>query len=124
MKHVNKIIAAAVISGVTLAGASMAVQAKNAKENDAIAVTSAAITLEQAVNVAQQAVAGIPAKAEFSTDEGVAVWEVEIVDNNHQVVDIDIDANSGKVLKQEMDQADHEDDEHDGEDDDDKDDRD
>ena len=110
MKKLNKIIAAAVISGLTLTGATMVVQAKSSSTNDALAVTTSSITLEQAIGIAQQAVVGTPAKAEFSSDDGTAVWEVEMIDQNQQVFDVEIDATSGKVLKQVADKSDHEDD--------------
>ncbi|MCK9174610.1 MAG: PepSY domain-containing protein [Desulforhopalus sp.] len=110
MKKLNKFIAAAVISGLTLTGAAMVAQAKNSSTNDALAVTTSSVTLEQAIGIAQQAVAGTPAKAEFSTDDGTAVWEVEMIDKNQQAFDLEIDATSGKVLKQAADKYDHEDD--------------
>jgi uncharacterized membrane protein YkoI len=109
MKKLNKIIAAAVISGLTLTGTTMVAQAKSSSANDALAVTSSSVTLEQAIGFAQGAVAGTPAKVEFSTDDGTAVWEVEMIDKNQQAFDIEIDATSGKVLKQVADKADHED---------------
>ena len=74
MKKLNKIIAAAVISGLTLTGASMVVQAKSSSDNDALAVSTSSITLEEAVGIAKKTVEGIPAKAEFSTDDGATVW--------------------------------------------------
>lgn len=112
MKHFNKIIAAAVFSGVALAGASMAVQAKKPSINDAVVVTNASVSIEQAINMAKQVVPGTASKAEFSTDEGKAVWEVEIVAANQQVFDIEVDPTSGKVLKQKLDSADNGDDDH------------
>lgn len=115
MKKLNKIIAAAVISGLTLTGATMVAQAESTSTNDALEVTSSSVTLEQAIGIAQQAVPGTPAKAEFSKDDGTAVWEVEMINKNQQVFDIEIDARSGKVLKQVADKADHEDDEDDDE---------
>ena len=107
MKKLNKIIAAVVISGLTLTGTSMVVQANTSSVNDALAISTSSITLEQAVSIAQKIVAGTPAKAEFSTDDGTAIWEVEMIDNNRQVFDIEIDAMSGKVLKNVADKADH-----------------
>ena len=106
----KKFITAAVISGLTLTGAAMVAQAKKSSTNDALAVTTSSVTLEQAIGIAQQAVAGTPAKAEFSTDDGAAVWEVEMIDKNQQTFDLEIDATSGKVLKQAVDKYDHEDD--------------
>lgn len=103
-------IATAVISGLTLTGATMLVQAKNSSTNDALSVNKSSITLEKAVSIAQKAVMGTPAKAEFSTDDGTAIWEVEIVDKNQQVYDIEIDAMTGTVLKHVTDEDDDDDD--------------
>tara|TARA_R110001583_G_scaffold52684_2_gene163278 strand:+ start:115 stop:522 length:408 start_codon:yes stop_codon:yes gene_type:complete len=121
MKKLNKIIVAAVISG--LMGASMMVQANSSSDNDTLAVNTPSVTLNEAVNtpsvtlneaviIAQKTVDGIPSKAEFSTDDGSAVWQVEIIDANKQIFDIEIDATSGKVLKKVTDKADHGDDHH------------
>ena len=110
MKKLNKIIVAAVISG--LMGASMMVQANSSSDNDTLAVNTPSVTLNEAVIIAQKTVDGIPSKAEFSTDDGSAVWQVEIIDANKQIFDIEIDATSGKVLKKVTDKADHGDDHH------------
>ena len=110
MKKLNKIIAAAVIGGITLTGATMVAQAKTTQTDEALAVLSSPVSMQQAISFAQQAVAGTPAEAEFSVEDGKIVWEVEIVDKNKQTFEIEIDATSGKVLKQKLEKADHDDD--------------
>ena len=110
MKKLNKIIAAAVIGGITLTGATMVAQAKTTQTDEALAVLSSPVSMQQANSFAQQAVAGTPAEAEFSVEDGKIVWEVEIVDKNKQTFEIEIDATSGKVLKQKLEKADHDDD--------------
>ncbi|MFT4764448.1 MAG: hypothetical protein ACI9OH_001542 [Oleispira sp.] len=122
MKKFNKIIATVVISGLTLVGASAAfAQTKRVSTNDALAVTSAAITLEQAISIAHKTVGGTLAKAEFSTDDGNSVWELEVIDIDMQTFDVEIDADTGKVLKHEADKPDHEEDEDEDEDEDEED---
>lgn len=113
MKNLNSIIAAVAVSGAIITGGTMVVQAENTPTNDALTTASAAITLEQAIGMAQKSVSGTPTKAEFSTDEGMAVWEIEIVNANRQVFDIEVDATSGKILKQQADKIDHEDEDED-----------
>lgn len=107
MKNLNKYLAAVVIGG-TLAGTALVAQAKTNTPDDAIAATSVAVTMDQAVAIATQAVQGSASKAEFENEDGKLMWEVEVVGANKQVYDFKIDATSGKVLKQELDKADHE----------------
>ena len=83
-------------------------QAKTDTPDDAIAATSVAVTMDQAVAIATQAVPGSASKAEFENEDGKLIWEVEVVGANQQVYDFKIDATSGKVLKQKLDKADHE----------------
>lgn len=104
MKHLRKIVTVALI------GAAFSIQAKDSHSvNDALAVTTASVTLEQAVSIALQTVPGTVAEAEFDNDDGQAVWEVEIVGTDkQQVYEVKIDANSGKVIMQGIDEDDYE----------------
>lgn len=111
MKSLKKIAVATVIC-MSLAGVSVVVQAKSPTQNDAVAVGKVSVTLEQAVSAAQQVFPGLATKAELSTDSGSEVWEVEIVSADQQVADVEIDATTGKVLKQKVDKVDSEDDDH------------
>jgi len=103
----KKVIPLAVITGLGLGGVAMLAQARESSDNDAVAAASAAITLEQAIGIAKTTVPGMAARAEFSNDDGVAVWEVEIIDAKQAVTDLEIDAATGNVLKQQADDTDH-----------------
>lgn len=85
-------------------------QADQQGTNDAIRVISAKISLEQALEIARNTVPGKAAKIEYSTDDGQAVWEIEMVSRNQNVHDIEINASTGKVIKQKIDKIDDEDD--------------
>jgi len=102
MKNVKKIVLIALI------GAAFSIQAKDSHSvNDALAVTTATVTLEQAVSIALQTVPGTAVKAEFDNDDGQTVWEVEIVGTDkQQVYELKIDATSAKVVMQGIDKDD------------------
>ena len=112
MKHLNRYLAALLVGG-SLVGATLVAQAKTDNSEDVTAVTNAAVTLDLAVAIATQTVPGTASKAEFENEDGQLLWEVEVVDVNGQVYDLIIDANSGKVLEQELDEADEDEDEDD-----------
>ena len=103
MKNVKKIVLIALIS------ATFSIQAKDSHSvNDALAVTTATVTLEQAVSIALQTVPGTAVKAEFDNDDGQTLWEVEIVaTDKQQVYELKIDANSAKVVTQGIDKDDY-----------------
>jgi len=101
------------VISLTLTGMTVVASAEGKVENDALSVTKASISMEQAIKAAKQAVPGVATMAKFSTDDGKGVWEVELVDASHQTFDVDIDAGTGDVLKQEVDKADREDDDED-----------
>ena len=108
MKHLNKYIATVLITA-GIAGTAYAAQAKEAEINDAIAATSAAITMHYAVDLALQKVPGTAVAAEFEDEDVRAVWEIEIVASNKSVHDLKIDATSGDVLQDRIDDADDDD---------------
>ncbi|WP_407276270.1 PepSY domain-containing protein [Halothiobacillus sp. DCM-1] len=105
-------MAAGVAGFATLAGMGLT-QAKSAADNDALSAASAPVSLEQAVSIARQTVPGVPSKAQWEQEEGAAHWSVEIVDAKQQVHDLAINATTGAVVHQALDQADHADDERD-----------
>ena len=109
MKNLNRYLAVLAIGGA-LGGTALVAHAKTDHVDDSIAVTSAAVTMDQAVSIATQAVPGSASKAEFENEDGKLMWEVEVVGTNKQVYDFKIDASSGKVLKQEIDKEDHDED--------------
>lgn len=77
-----------------------------APENDALAIASAKVGLQQAVGIAEGHVGGKASRAEFERDKaGKTVFEVEVV-KDATVMDVKVDATSGNVLSAVQDQAD------------------
>jgi uncharacterized membrane protein YkoI len=95
---------AAVIATVTLTAFA------GETENDALKLPATKLTLASAVTIAEQSIAGRAVKAELeSTKEGLA-YDVEVVAQG-VVHDVAVDAQTGKVLRSEVDASD--DDDHD-----------
>lgn len=101
-----------VLVGV-LAGTAYVAQAKSSESNDAEAVTQASVSMNKAIEIALEQVPGNVVGAEFENDDGQALWEVEILAANKEVYELEIDAASGKVLKQKKDEDDDEKDDRD-----------
>jgi len=105
MKYLNKIVASMVITGMVLlgalAGTAYVAQAKNSESEDAQAVTQASVSMNKAIEIALQQVPGNVVGAEFESEDGQTVWEVEILAANKDIYELEIDAASGKVIKQE-----------------------
>jgi uncharacterized membrane protein YkoI len=77
----------------------------------------AKLTLDQAVAKALDAVQGNVLKTELESENGFLVYGVEVVTPEKAIVDVKVDAGSGKVLAMDRDEADdedHESGEHDG----------
>lgn len=99
---------------ILLAGASAVIAtgglgiayAAMAPENNALAIASAKIGLQQAVGIAEGHVGGKAARAEFEQDKaGKSVFEIEVVKGT-TVTDVKVDAASGNVLSAVLDKAD------------------
>lgn len=79
-----------------------------AEENDALIVKDAKISLKQSVDIALKQVTGIPAQSEIEyNDKGILIWEVEIINAKQQIIEIEVDAITGKILNKEIDKADN-----------------
>lgn len=78
-------------------------------DNDALAIESARIGLAEAVNAAVQHAGGKASRAEYEKSKGQWVFDVEVV-NGKKVMDVKIDASTGKVLRATEDKVDHDDD--------------
>jgi uncharacterized membrane protein YkoI len=77
----------------------------------------AKLTFDQAVQNALAAVQGQVLKTELEDENGFLVYGVEVVTVDKAIVDVKVDAGSGKVLamdKENGNDEDHESDEHDG----------
>jgi uncharacterized membrane protein YkoI len=113
--HLNRYIAALLIPA-SIAGSAYAIQAKAAETNDAIGATKATVTMNYAVDLALQKVPGTAVSAKYEDEGGRAVWEVEVLATNSEVHDLKVDAASGDVLKDRIDQVDRNDDDEDKDD--------
>jgi uncharacterized membrane protein YkoI len=82
--------------------------AAKSTENDALAVATAKIGLAQAVTAAEQHVGGKAARAEYEQHKGQWVFDVEVV-KDKTVMDVAVDATSGKVLSAVVDKEDRDD---------------
>jgi uncharacterized membrane protein YkoI len=100
----------AALSATVIGGA----YAAKSSENDALAISTARVGLAQAVTAAEAHVGGKASRAEYERHQGAWVFDVEVVTGN-TVMDVVIDAGSGKVMSAVEDKADQ-DDEHDKED--------
>jgi uncharacterized membrane protein YkoI len=100
--------AAAAFTAAAIGGAAYAAS-KAGMEDDALAIANAKIGLAQAVAAAEQHVGGKAAKAEFEQARGGQwVFDVEVV-KDRTVMDVAIDATTGKVLSAVADKSDHDD---------------
>ena len=82
--------------------------AATSAENDALALESAKINMTQAVAAAEQHVGGKAVHADFEKHNGLWVFEVEVV-KGKKVMDVNVDASSGKVIAAVEDKNDHDD---------------
>lgn len=75
------------------------VNATTAKENQApkTAASTAIITKEQAITIAQKKASGTIVKAKLDTDDGVQVYEIELRNGNVEY-DFEIDAMTGEII--------------------------
>ena len=120
-KWINIIGSGVLVIGLALAGASLAksddsgvrdgtIRIENQVEADFPAL--AKITWNQAVQKAVGAVHGQVLKTELEDENGFLVYGIEVVTADKAIVDVKVDAGSGKVLAMDRDKADDEDHEH------------
>ncbi len=106
MKHLNKIFAVTLVAS-SLTGATVYAQTKNENNgNDAKAIMTANVDVYNALEIALQQVPGKVTSAEFEQEDGVKVWEIEVLADNGKAYDLVIDANTGKISKQAQDDND------------------
>lgn len=79
--------------------------AAKSNENDALAINSAKISLVQAITAAEQHVGGKASGADYEQHKGKWVFDVEVV-KDKQVMDVKVDATSGKVIVATVDKVD------------------
>jgi uncharacterized membrane protein YkoI len=105
MKRMTQLAALAAFSAAALGGSAYAAQAA---ENDALAISAARIGLGQAVASAEEHVGGKASRAEFERHKGQWVFDVEVV-KGKSVMDVKVDASSGKVVEATADAIDSDD---------------
>lgn len=66
---------------------------------------------DQAMSIALQSVPGSVVATELESEDGVAVWEIEILDSANRTVELEIDAHTGDVLASEVEDDDNDNDE-------------
>lgn len=108
MKHLNKMVVATLISA-GIVGTAIFTYADNKehRENEAIAMNEAPVKMNQALEIALAVMPGTPKEVEFEVEGGKSIWEVEVVNADRDVYELEIDATSGEVLKQELEDDDH-----------------
>ena len=115
----NKLILSTTAALVILATSlSMNLHADSDSKASATAQKNAKITLSQAITIAEQATGGKSTEAEFELEEGKAIYEVEVSMADGSEIEVEIDAQSGAILSQEVDDEHKEDDKDDNDKDD------
>ena len=100
----NKLITSGLIASLVLATAGTAAVAAQSED------VTAAITEEQAIQFALAEVTGEVQEAELDSEDGKAVYEIEILTADGTEMEVEIDGDTGAVLKAEAEDADDEDD--------------
>ncbi len=103
-RYINLSVLAALIA----TGAAAAYGANGNRENDAMSIVHAPVTLAQAVTAAEQHVHGKAARAEYEKSKQGWVYDVEVVSDGN-AYDVRVDANKGTVLTSAVDSVDHDD---------------
>lgn len=105
----NRILKMLAPLAVLTTGAALSAQTPPAPKNDALAIPKTAISLSQAVGVAEQHVHGRATRAELEQTRHGPAYDVEVVTASSAVFDVAVDAASGKVLSSKVDAEDHDD---------------
>ncbi|GAA1826842.1 PepSY domain-containing protein [Actinomadura chokoriensis] len=74
------------------------------RDDDPAALRGAKVTATAAADAALKAVPGRVTSADFETEHGKAVWEVDVAGRDGAGHEVTIDAGSGKVLAEEVDE--------------------
>lgn len=74
---------------------------KKEKDHEAVHAQTATVTMEQAIETAKTKFPGRVIESELESEDGGLVYEVKIVSASGETQEVEIDAQSGKVLKSE-----------------------
>lgn len=107
MKRSIQVLTLAAVSTLAIGGA---LAAASQREDEGLAFANAKISLSQAVAAAEQHVGGKASQAEFGSENGQNLFEVEVVKGN-TVTDVKVDPSSGAVISANSDREDRDGDE-------------
>ncbi|RMH32279.1 MAG: hypothetical protein D6690_14070 [Nitrospirae bacterium] len=93
--------------GITLVAFTGTLALSSGKEEKHADLSPIAITLEQAIQTAKTTVPGRVLEAELEKEDGKVVYEVDIAGADGNIHELTVDADSGKVLKNEVEDEDH-----------------
>ena len=110
----NRLFLPLLVVTATTAGGIAYAQQSSGEGNDAVTDSAkAGVSIAQAIGAAEAQTSGKATRAELDSDRGKVLYEVEVVTADNKVVDVTVDANSGKVLSTRADAADRASDEED-----------
>lgn len=95
----------ATLAALSVSAALGTAYASKDKDNDALAIRGAKISLGEAVATAERHMGGKASHAEFEQHNGQGVFEIEIVKGN-DVSDVRVDASNGAILAARADKSD------------------
>lgn len=96
----NKIIAGNVIAGLIFATGIVGVASAQSAKQD---VQTPTLDIVKAIEIAKAEVPGLVIEAELDDDDGVQIYEVEIVNANGIEMEVKINAETGEILEVEED---------------------
>lgn len=96
----KKIIAGNVVAGLIFATGIVGVASAQSTKQD---VQAPALYIVQAIEIAKADVPGLVIKAEFDDDDGIQIYEVEIVNADGIEMEVKINAETGEILEVEED---------------------
>lgn len=96
----KKIIAGNVIAGLIFATGIVGIASAQSAKQDAQVPT---LDIVQAIEIAKDEIPGLVIEAELDNNDGVQIYEVEIVNANGIEMEVKINAQTGKILDVEED---------------------
>lgn len=97
-----------ILTGITVlfisAGLAMGHDGED-KDKESVQAMSAKVTMEEAIQTAKTKFPGRVMEAELESEDGALVYEVEIVSASGETQEIEIDAQSGKILDSDSESA-------------------
>lgn len=98
---INKKFIPALLASSVLSMGTLLVNTKVLADDDDVGEFT--VTIEQATTIALEQVQGTVLEAEVESEDGTAIWEIEIRDADGTIYEVELDANTGAVLEIEED---------------------